>query len=176
MALRGLLFSLVVLPWMLWMTGAQATACEYGIPPDNPDSVYVDHGDGTITDIRTGLMWKQCPEGLSGADCGDGVVGSYTWSGALAHVEANQGFAGYDDWRLPNMKELFSLVENCRIFPTINERIFPETGIFYWSSSPALEGPNRSYALVFSFGLTGTLSRSFLAEVRMVRDAYTVLR
>jgi hypothetical protein len=60
---------------------------------------FVDNNDGTITDLATGLMWQQ-------ADAGNG----YTWEEALAYAE-NLELAGYDDWRLPNAKELQSIVD-----------------------------------------------------------------
>ena len=58
---------------------------------------YRDNGDGTITDMNTGLMWQQNP----GAKM------------SLSEAEANlAGFnlADYDDWRLPTIKELYSLI------------------------------------------------------------------
>jgi hypothetical protein len=59
-------------------------------------------------------MWKQCAEGLSGATCQTGSAQTFTWANALAHAEAST-FANYTDWRLPNVKELSSLVEDCRV-------------------------------------------------------------
>ena len=43
---------------------------------------YVDNGDGTVTDTRSGLMWKQCLEGQSGADC-EGTAGLFNWDDAM---------------------------------------------------------------------------------------------
>jgi hypothetical protein len=63
---------------------------------------FVDNGDGTITDLATGLMWMQ-------EDSGTG----YDWEGALAYAEGLT-FAGHDDWRLPNAKELQSIVDYTR--------------------------------------------------------------
>ncbi len=60
---------------------------------------YADNSDGTITDNATGLMWSQ-------ADNGEGIL----WVGALAYAEDSE-LAGYDDWRLPNVKELQSIVD-----------------------------------------------------------------
>ncbi|MEZ4649872.1 MAG: DUF1566 domain-containing protein [Candidatus Eisenbacteria bacterium] len=63
---------------------------------------FVDNGDGTITDSATGLMWMQ-------EDNGAGV----TWEDALSYSES-LSFAGHDDWRLPNAKELQSIVDYTR--------------------------------------------------------------
>jgi len=58
---------------------------------------YVDNGDGTITDLNTGLMWQQTP--------GDKM----TYEDAVANA-SSFNLAGYDDWRLPTIKELYSLI------------------------------------------------------------------
>jgi Protein of unknown function (DUF1566) len=58
---------------------------------------YSDNGDGTITDKNSGLMWLQTPKG------------KITWDQAMEKVK-NYEYAGYSDWRLPTMKELYSLI------------------------------------------------------------------
>jgi len=78
--------------------------CPPGNPRIAPDSRYSDNGNGTVTDHHTGLMWKQCSEGQSGAAC-SGSVTTMRWAAALA-AGANSSFAGFNDWRLPNTKEL----------------------------------------------------------------------
>ena len=60
---------------------------------------YVDNGDATITDNSTGLMWTQ-------EDNGEGI----DWVTALAYAEGSE-FAGYSNWRLPNVKELQGIVD-----------------------------------------------------------------
>jgi hypothetical protein len=63
---------------------------------------FEDNGDGTVTDIATGLMWAQ-------ADSGSGM----DWENALAFAEGSE-LAGHSDWRLPNTKELQSLLDYTR--------------------------------------------------------------
>ena len=76
-------------------TGTQAATCQNNLPPRNPDDIYtVDAANGVVTDSRTGLMWKRVEE-----------ISTMNWSQALAYAEAHS-FAGYSDWRLPNIKEL----------------------------------------------------------------------
>jgi hypothetical protein len=97
----------------------------------------VDNGDGTITDKATGLMWMK-------TDNGKGVL----WEEALSYAE-NFEYAGYSDWRLPNAKELQSLLDYTRspditnsaaIDPMFNcTSITNEAGQvdypFYWSGT-----------------------------------------
>ena len=64
---------------------------------DGIQPAYQDNGDGTVTDLNTGLMWQKTP--------GDKV----TYDEAIAGAE-RFNLAGYDDWRLPNIKELYSLI------------------------------------------------------------------
>jgi hypothetical protein len=69
---------------------------------------YVDNGDGTVTDMITGLMWQQSPDN----NC-DGIIDyddKVSYQAAVDGV-ANYRLAGYTDWRLPTIKELYSLIE-----------------------------------------------------------------
>ena len=79
--------------------------------PDYGQNAYVDNGDGTVTDAATGLMWSEVDSG-NAALAGD-LDGAMTWSEALKFAEAST-YAGHDDWRLPNAKELQSLVDYTR--------------------------------------------------------------
>jgi hypothetical protein len=135
------------------------------------DSRYIDHKDGTVTDTKTGLMWKQCSEGLSGRNC-TGTARKYTYKTAIerADASANNPFATYSDWRLPNIKELRSLVAFDRYNPTINSRLFPNTPTYnFWSSSPYAKNTNLAWKLFFSNGDDNYGSRGYGHYVRLVR-------
>lgn len=84
-----------------------------------PISNFTVNGNSTVTHTKTGLMWKQCAEGLSGANCSSGAATPMIWANALkaANTANNAAFAGYTDWRLPNVKELESIVELCGYNP-----------------------------------------------------------
>jgi uncharacterized repeat protein (TIGR02543 family) len=154
---------------LLASAGAQAVTCQNNIPPSNPDSIYTNNNDGTVTDTRTGLMWKQCVEGLSGTDCATGSATSFNWAAALTHAESHE-FAGHDDWRLPNIKELRSLVEECRTGPAINDTVFPATpSSNVWSGSPYAYNSNYAWHVNFNYGYAYYLSRSDYYHVRLVR-------
>ena len=64
------------------------------------ESQYLDHGDGTITDTVTGLMWQKTPD----------ASGKATFKEALDGAETLD-LAGYQDWRLPTIQELYSLID-----------------------------------------------------------------
>jgi hypothetical protein len=73
---------------------------------------YVDNGDGTVTDLNTGLTWTRSPD-LDG-DGDIDIDDKLTFSEALTYASGTlnpQNFGGYSDWRLPSMKELYSLMD-----------------------------------------------------------------
>ncbi|QEP43820.1 DUF1566 domain-containing protein [Ectothiorhodospiraceae bacterium BW-2] len=152
----------------------QAQICEVTIPRLAPDSRYIDHGNGTVTDSVTGLMWKQCSEGQSGSGCSSGSAEIFTWDAALqrpATLNSSGGFAGYGDWRLPNRHELYSLVEVACASPSINLTYFPNTssGIF-WSSSVVADLNGNAWFVDFNIGRSNyNYSRTSTDFVRLVR-------
>jgi hypothetical protein len=99
---------------------------------------YLDNKDGTVTDIVNGLMWQKCSLGQAvvNGECEQSPTSFNTWKDALQGSEDNKSFAGNDDYRLPNIKELASLVERACIDPAINLAVFPSTpSIIYWSNT-----------------------------------------
>lgn len=117
---------------------------------------FVDNEDGTITDNATGLMWQQADDGVS-----------RDWENALSYAE-NLSLAGNSDWRLPNPKELNSIVDYSRSPDITNspaiDPIFSMTEItdpdgnagqypYFWTSTNHLDGNNPyTSAVYFAFG------------------------
>ncbi len=149
---------------------ALQTCQDDSIPASAPDSRFTANGDGTVTDRATGLIWKQCAEGLSGADCLTGSATTFTWQQVLQHAEAAV-FAGSALWRLPNKKELASLVEQRCYDPAINARFFPNTPVddWFWSSSPGADGADFAWLVSFLSGYVGYGYKDYAFYVRLVR-------
>ncbi len=150
--------------------------CKAYITDEWPDSRYTTQlisGDNVVTDNKTGLMWKRCIEGLSGADCMTGTESTHTWQQALAIPEALNvtGFAGFSDWRVPNIEELRSIAAiNC-YNPAINEVAFPNTASSrFWSSSPIAGFPSFAWIVVFYGGIDSYGYRGSVFRVRLVRS------
>jgi len=124
--------------------------------PDYGINDFIDNGDGTVTDLATGLMWMQ----------GDSDSGM-TWPAALDYAE-NLVLAGHDDWRVPTAKELQSIVDYTRSPGTTNsaaiDPIFEVTPIvdegggtnwaFYWTGTTHVNRSQApgSYAVYVAFG------------------------
>jgi len=74
---------------------------------------FTDNKDSTVTDSATGLMWMQDDKGN---DTDTGPRSGINWKDALAWAQQknNENYLGYDDWRLPNAKEMQSIVDYSR--------------------------------------------------------------
>lgn len=99
---------------------------------------FVDNKDGTVTDNCTGLMWQKASADVNGDGASDDKDFLVGWCGALAYCEA-LSFAGHDDWRLPDVRQLHSLVDYGRLVPCIDPIFGAESGN-YCSSSTYADG------------------------------------
>jgi hypothetical protein len=108
---------------------------------------YTDNGDGTITDNVTGLMWAK-----DGNETGCNFGNQTEWTPAVAWAK-NLDFAGHTDWRLPNRRELESLVDisinSLAIWATYFPNTKPES---YWSSSTLALDHSRAWYVYFYDG------------------------
>jgi hypothetical protein len=131
---------------------------------------FTNNGNGTVTDAGTGLIWQQAT-GNNGA----GMI----WKDALAYCE-NLTLAGYTDWRLPNITELASLVDESRYNPAINTDYFPDTKSEAYSSStsnPFLpDSPNVvTWLAWFTGGHIGHYYKFMNNYVRCVRGGIRII-
>ena len=166
---------LVVLLMTLGAGQVLAQTCHpESIPASTPNSQLQDNGDGTITDRKTGLIWKQCLEGQSGSDCASGGVETFTWQQALQRaqtVNSSGGFAGFSDWRLPTIKELSSLVEHQCVDPAINPTRFPHASSDgLWSSSAVAGDALYAWGVRFYYGYTYWGFKNGNYQLRLVRS------
>lgn len=153
-------------------TPAVGQTCPAGNPRVAPDSRYTITqsvtGEQVVTDLATGLMWKRCSEGQSGATC-TGTATAHSWSAALI-LANNSTHAGFSDWRLPNREELRSLVETGCFGPAINAVVFPATAdSFYWSSTTFAPTASSAWEVSFFDGFLFGNSKNTIRRVRLVR-------
>ncbi|MFT6528820.1 MAG: hypothetical protein ACJAZB_000452 [Psychrosphaera sp.] len=131
---------------------------------------------GFVIHSSTGLAWARCVVGQQWNDddgtC-DGLAVRLTWQDALK-LSNTYELEQRTDWRVPNIKELASIVERNCVTPAVNATIFPNTpsGEF-WSSSPKMTGDSgrKVWAVLFSTGGLDSYNTDQDFYVRMVRYA-----
>lgn len=161
-----------------------------------PGDRYIDHENGTVTDVETGLMWMRCAVGQTWTvgKC-KGKAKEITWDNAQTYT---LNYAGYSDWRLPSIRELGTIVYcsngqpgfysngknasdaagdwGCygkpvkdHIRPTLAPDVFPNSpASLFWSSSrdTPLPGPN---GIFFGYGSVSNANGTGFTHIRMVR-------
>ena len=141
---------------------------------------YTDNGDGTVTDNNTKLVWEKKSADGSIHD----VTNLYSWDDAFAVIAALNAasFGGYSDWRLPNVKELQSILDYEHFGPAVSSAFNDKclggatvltgscTASFqYWASTSRAATPATAWAVYFDQGYVAPLSKSFVFSVRAVR-------
>ncbi|WP_240840671.1 DUF1566 domain-containing protein [Acidaminobacter sp. JC074] len=128
----------------------------------------INNGDGSVSDLSTGLMWQISDDGIT-----------RDWEEALEYAESLK-LAGHEDWRLPNIKELQSIVDYTKSVETSGspaiDGMFTLTQImdpegqknygYYWSSTTHQDGMNTaSSASYVAFGKAQGMMRGELLDV-----------
>ncbi|WP_159098519.1 DUF1566 domain-containing protein [Thiorhodospira sibirica] len=139
------------------------------VPITTPTTDFILHENGVATHTKTGLMWMRCSLGqIWDNNTCIGDASTYTWVGALQTAQ-NTEFAGYTDWRLPNRRELMSIVERSCI-PSANITVFPNTAsTAFWSSSPYARDGGYAWHVTFNAGYVNYESIDNNRSVRLVR-------
>ena len=120
-------------------------------------------------------MWMRCLVGqtLSNGAC-TGTSSIFTWADALNAAKA-QTFAGHNDWRLPNIKELLSIMEDRCYAPSLNADLFPISHLYIaWSSTPSavnLAGMFYDAWSVDGNGYINQVTKYQTLNILLVRDA-----
>jgi Protein of unknown function (DUF1566) len=121
-----------------------------------------------VLDRRTGLVWRRCSEGQvwDGMTCA-GTPFPFVWMDTFASAKA----AG-KGWRVPNIKELSTLVDDRASYPAIDSEAFPGTPDFqgYWSSTPLATGGLQAWLVNFWSGDTGDSPATVRLSLRLVRS------
>jgi len=149
-----------------------AQTCNNNISSTTPTNDFIVDND-EVTDIRTNLIWQKCPLGFTGENCSDytGEPFLYTWKEALQ--ASRKWYSTNKKWRLPNIKELRSIVEEQCYEPAINFKIFSSFFLGNtWSSTPSTipEFSDRRWYVGFDQGRAGYVSGTYTMSVRLVRS------
>jgi hypothetical protein len=169
-----------------WDTSGKVIACS-GTGQDGQIQAggalaYVDNGDGTISDLNTHLMWEK--KSLDGSIHDESHF--YTWADAFSTFIGGlnaAGFAGHTDWRLPNVKELQSIINyqntrpavsaafnaNCASGCTVTTCSCTQSSD-YWSATSYVYDPYVAWIVFFNFGYVGYYGKMGSTYVRAVRD------
>lgn len=191
MMTRPLLSRLTVLAaaWLLPLGAAlaqQQPTCPTGLPLTTPDSDFQDAGAGMVRHLPTGLVWKRCTEGLTWDNSTHTCTGSaatYTWQAALGRADdVNAGAngtqnLGVTDWRVPNIRELRSMVEWGCYGPAVNTTQFPDSAAAsnFWSASPYASFSGGAWGVNFGNGVGSWDGRDDAYQVRLVRAGQSFL-
>jgi hypothetical protein len=178
----------------------EAQAVFPGDGVNGPALRYQDHGDGTTTDLNTLLMWEQkhtavgvhyvhniytwsstgtAPDGTAftvfldtlNNTCDGNEVTACTRHEECAGIGNGLcGHAGYRDWRMPNIKELQSLVHYGKFNPVIDST-FPgaTAAASTWSVTDFAPFPVDAWFVFFGDGLVFDGRKSLPLRVRAVR-------
>ena len=134
--------------------------------PVAPPRFVVLAGGHEVKDHQTGLVWRRCAEGQrwDGTHC-DGEAQTMPHLAALALAQTQPG------WRLPDMPELYSLVEPGRRQPALDAAVFPDTpGYWFWTSTLTDSRISHAWMVHFGAGEPNFALRMNHVHVRLVRQ------
>jgi hypothetical protein len=125
---------------------------------DQNFSSQVLNGNNVVKDNHTGLIWEDRNSSL------------YTYSAAVTYCN-NLVYAGYQDWRIPNMIELQSIIDRDRSLPAIITAFTTSINMdnSYWSNDTYVSDTNKQWGIDFYRGMTANTSSSFQTYVKCVR-------
>ncbi|GHG68055.1 hypothetical protein GCM10010919_17200 [Alishewanella longhuensis] len=173
------------------MCSAYAALCpneNQQVRATTPTEDFILFENGTAIHKRTGLMWMRCSnqQVWDGAKCIGNSIGA-TWANALVIAEQSD-FASYTDWRLPNIKELQTIIEARCLPGGVNEVVFPIAdrvyysdpdeeiwlgGNNFWSATttvfPSAYGPS-AWIVHFNSASTSFTRKGTVRSFRLVRE------
>jgi len=121
-----------------------------------PDRYMINSSQGLVTDLRTGLTWQQPISATQ-----------YTWNAANTYCRG-LSLGGMTGFRIPNLKELMTIVDPTRVSPAIDPKGFPTTPLeSFWTASN--RSPLGTASVSFDTGGTSYFPVSNRLRVRCVR-------
>lgn len=157
---------------LLAAASAGAADCRQELQSSTPTARFEANGE-TVADTQTTLVWMRCAVGQqwNGSSCA-GEPQAMDWNEAGRTVARlnSEGYAGRNDWRLPALPELASIVERRCFNPRMNEAVFPgAASMVFWSGMGKSGTENLAYALDFGGGAVQTALKESRGAVRLVR-------
>jgi len=141
----------------------------------SPDTRFVDHADGTVTDKDSRLMWTRCSLGqtwAAGRCTGEAVRQSVAAARVSVSTINQRGDLFFNDWRVPQLAELATLIERRCAEPRLNSAVFPDTpGDWFWTATTRPGSSNAVYALSFGAGNVTFHVPDEMHHLRLVRRA-----
>jgi hypothetical protein len=145
---------------------------------EHPNERYFIDTKGTVTDLDTGLMWTRCVIGQTWnaeAQLCEGDFVSKTWQQALEAGLSGE-YGGYQGWRLPNSKELRTLMAFNNTIPAVNSTALTQLNnpnIRLWTTTPDFANNNTGYSFALSVaGDVMSKNRTSLFNVILVRNLH----
>jgi hypothetical protein len=168
----------LIVSFALIITQNAFASCSSGENSSNVMQSYIDNNNGTVTDKKTGLMWQKCSVGedIKNNTC-VGIIDGFTFDETekvVQQVNAGENNLGHNDWRLPSIAELRTLLDESCSSPTLNAAIFPTTLNWFWSSSTNKGSKEQSVRVInFTNGMETRSSKNILTYIKLVRDTNT---
>jgi len=113
----------------------------------------------TVTDTKTGLVWQRTAP-----------TTTYSWADAQTYCAGVGSSLGGSGWRLPNIRELNSIVDDTVIKPAIDANAFPATPAErFWSSTPYANSSYSAWYVLFNDGASAYDDKTYTYYARCVR-------
>lgn len=149
---------------------------------------FVDNGDGTITDSNTGLTWEKKGDDGSLHDVDNkytGLAGAgsvFEWVQFVNAENGGEGFAGHNDWRVPNLREISTLLDFGVVPAPVHSMFDSDCAVgcsadscsctatdSYWSSTTFAPNTALSWFVAFDYGNANADVKTKSFHVRAVR-------
>lgn len=130
------------------------------------------NSDGTVLDAKTRLLWSACLVGQTWDSSSKSCTGNpqqLTWADALLE-SARQDLGGYTSWRLPNAKEVQSIINRGCVDPALRLSLFPGANSEnIWTGTTAANEANQAFAVAMYSGKNNLKTKNTPLYVRLVR-------